>query len=321
MFHLYVTEETGGKGLKSWVQRPLRPFWRPFWLGFTYVTPVLVNLEILRRNGRGQVTNSRIVHAVSADPLGPFTRHDVVSAPPTTNPQILYDEDSGTFLLFHIRGSGVFHLLTSGSVDGPWKSTGFAIGTCNNPTAAFHPNRSLFVLCHDATFSLYRLDPDGARPAWRARSVAAPPIPTLVSRGPGADPRSNPGNCEDPFLFLDRHARFHVLAHCYTRDQYSLGEKSVFCAAHGFSETGEAGLWTWVGGRDAPYNWSSSVVGVPGRRSFSTKERPWALMGGAGRAVDEFRVLVNGVSPIGYNHGVDGMDWTYTLISPVGTGN
>jgi hypothetical protein len=44
-------------------------------------------------------------------------------------------------------------------------------------------------------------------------------------------------------------------------------------------------------------------------------------MGGAGRAVDEFRVLVNGVSPIGYNHGVDGMDWTYTLISPVGTDN
>ena len=42
MFHLYVTEETGGKGLKSWVRRPLRPFWRPFWLRFTYVTSVLV---------------------------------------------------------------------------------------------------------------------------------------------------------------------------------------------------------------------------------------------------------------------------------------
>jgi hypothetical protein len=24
------------------VRRPLRPFWRPFWLRFTYVTPVLV---------------------------------------------------------------------------------------------------------------------------------------------------------------------------------------------------------------------------------------------------------------------------------------
>jgi hypothetical protein len=24
------------------VRRPLRPFWRPLWLGFTYVTSVLV---------------------------------------------------------------------------------------------------------------------------------------------------------------------------------------------------------------------------------------------------------------------------------------
>jgi hypothetical protein len=43
---------------------------------------------------------------------------------------------------------------------------------------------------------MYRLDPNGTRPAWRA-ARAAPAIPTLVTRGPGADPRSNPGNCEE----------------------------------------------------------------------------------------------------------------------------
>lgn len=283
LFHLYVTEETGGKGLKSWI------------------------------------TNSQIIHAVSDNALGPYKKRDVVSAPPTTNPQILYDHDSGTFLLFHIRGSGTFQLFTSASVDGPWHTTSFAVGACNNPTAAFHPNRSLFLLCHDSTFSLHRLDPKGAEPAWRARTAAAPPIPTLVTRGPGADPRSNPGNCEDPFIFFDRYARFHVLAHCYTHDQYSLGDQNVFCSAHGFSETGEAATWTWVGGEDAPYNWTSPTASPPGVRSFSTKERPWALLGGVGRAVDEFRVLVNGVSPIGYDHGVAGSDWTYTLISPVGS--
>jgi hypothetical protein len=110
-----------------------------------------------------------------------------------------------------------------------------------------------------------------------------------------------------------------VLAHCYTHDQYSLGDQNVFCSAHGFSETGEAATWTWVGGEDAPYNWTSPTASPPGVRSFSTKERPWALLGGVGRAVDEFRVLVNGVSPIGYDHGVAGSDWTYTLISPVGS--
>ena len=53
-YHMYVTEETDGKGLNSWI------------------------------------TNSRIVHAVSDSPFGPFVRKDVVSPTPTTNPQILY---------------------------------------------------------------------------------------------------------------------------------------------------------------------------------------------------------------------------------------
>jgi hypothetical protein len=35
------------------VRRPLRPFGRPFWLRFTYVTSVSCQ-EILRRHGRGQ---------------------------------------------------------------------------------------------------------------------------------------------------------------------------------------------------------------------------------------------------------------------------
>ena len=201
-----------------------------------------------------------------------------------------------------MRGSGDFQLRTSHSVDGPWNLTRFAIGGCNNPTAAFHPNRSLFVLCHDSVFSLHRLDPDGTQPAWRAARTAAPAIPTLVSRGPGADPRSNPGNCEDPFIFFDRSGRFHVLAHCYTHDQYYPGEAGVFCSAHGFSETGEAATWTWVGGRDAPYDWTSPLQ-AGGTRTFSSKERPWALLGGPGRPVDEFRLLINGVSPIGYGRG------------------
>jgi hypothetical protein len=71
-------------------------------------------------------------------------------------------------------------------------------------------------------------------------------------------------------------------------------------------------------GRDAPYNWSSPTH-AGGTRTFSTKERPWALLGGHGRPIDEFRVLINGVSPIGYDHGVAGRDWTYTLMNPVGT--
>ena len=78
-YHLFVTEETDGKGLASWV------------------------------------SNSQIIRAVSRSPTGPFERREVVSKPPTTNPQLLYDERSKTFLLFHIRGSGAFQLFTSGA--------------------------------------------------------------------------------------------------------------------------------------------------------------------------------------------------------------
>jgi hypothetical protein len=52
LYHLYVTEETGGKGLNSWI------------------------------------SNSQIIHAVARSPLGPYEKKDVVSKPPTTNPQV-----------------------------------------------------------------------------------------------------------------------------------------------------------------------------------------------------------------------------------------
>lgn len=69
---------------------------------------------------------------------------------------------------------------------------------------------------------------------------------------------------------------------------------SAFCSAHGFSTTGEAGNWTWIGGGHAPYNFTSAVVGGGAERSFSTRERPWGLLGGLHG--DEWLALVNGVS-------------------------
>jgi hypothetical protein len=59
LYHLYVTEETDGKGLNSWI------------------------------------SNSQIIHAVATAPSGPYRRKGVVSTPPTTNPQILYDPTTG----------------------------------------------------------------------------------------------------------------------------------------------------------------------------------------------------------------------------------
>ena len=84
--------------------------------------------------------------------------------------------------------------------------------------------------------------------------------------------------------------------------------------------TGEAGNWTWIGGGDAPYNFTSQVQGGGPDRVFSTRERPWALLGG--QHGDEFLALVNGVSggfgkPGEYIKYIHGRDWTYTNIQPV----
>ena len=304
LYHLYVTEETGGRGLASWV------------------------------------TNSQIVHAVSQSPLGPYSKKDVVSPPPTTNPQVLYDPSSGTFLLFHIRGSGSFQLYVSASVDGPWTPHRFSLGGCNNPTAAFHPNGTLYVMCHDSQFSLYSFNATDGKPAWQG--AASAPTPTLTV----GKNKNVPGNCEDPFLYFDRHGRFHVIAHCYTCYWYPLPDRpgpsskyyppgkgsgclpgSAFCAGHGFSTTGAEGNWTWIGGGDAPYNFTSEAAQAQAdegaaatTRAFSTRERPWALLGGAHG--DDFIALVNGVSggygqPGDYIKYIDGKDWTYTNIQPV----
>ena len=84
LYHLFVTEETDGRGLASWI------------------------------------SNSQIVHAVAADPLGPYTKRAVVSKPPTTNPQILYDARYQRPQLrlrppfFNVMISGPFHVLSSG---------------------------------------------------------------------------------------------------------------------------------------------------------------------------------------------------------------
>jgi hypothetical protein len=72
-----------------------------------------------------------------------------------------------------------------------------------------------------------------------------------------------------------------------------------------------------VGGPEAPYNFTS-VAADGSVRAFSTRERPWGLLGGL--QGDNFEVLVNGVSPSmpEYNKFTKGQDWCYTNIQRVG---
>lgn len=73
-----------------------------------------------------------------------------------------------------------------------------------------------------------------------------------------------------------------------------------------------------MGGPQAPYNFTSSVVGN-GVRTFSTRERPWALMGGP--TGDDIVALINGVSPSmpTFDKFTPGRDWCFTNIQAVGS--
>ena len=137
------------------------------------------------------------------------------------------------------------------------------------------------------------------------------------------------------FLYFDRNGHFHVIAHCYTCYWYPSparpgeGEGSgqargscsgnVTCSGHGFSRSGAAGSGTWIGGEDAPYDFTS-VTSAGTVRAFSTRERPWGLLGGSHG--DQIVALVNGVSPAApqFVKYMKGRDWCYTNIQPTRAG-
>jgi hypothetical protein len=49
------------------------------------------------------------------------------------------------------NGSGHGQLLTASSPAGPWSFAQQTFPPCNNPTGAYHPNGTLYLLCHGGT--------------------------------------------------------------------------------------------------------------------------------------------------------------------------
>jgi hypothetical protein len=149
-YHMFVTEETGGCGLSYWA------------------------------------SNSQIVHATSKTLSGPYVKQAVVTTPATSNPQMVYNNRTNTYMLFYIGGAGSditgphqcrsetgtpgpwgippaadsTGLLTSKSPWGPWLPGHFI--DCNNPSPAIHPNGTLFVACHNGAILMTRQREDGS---------------------------------------------------------------------------------------------------------------------------------------------------------------
>eukprot|EP01064_Diplonema_japonicum_P014473 TRINITY_DN22122_c0_g1_i1.p1 TRINITY_DN22122_c0_g1~~TRINITY_DN22122_c0_g1_i1.p1 ORF type:complete len:365 (+),score=53.71 TRINITY_DN22122_c0_g1_i1:46-1140(+) len=286
-WHLHAAEMTNGCGLSSWGK------------------------------------NSRVIHAVSDNMTGPYSRQDVTLGAWAHNPQLAVDNHTGTptYLLFHI-GTGTHSgslencgentpepvaptvtsnvLHTASSPYGPWEPYNGLPGI-NNPSPFVFPNGTIVIT--GTSWNIYRAD------SWKGPWKKTP----IVWSGDGGQ-----GVWEDPFIFYDPvMSVWKMIAHVwpsYAPDQpacdhnYSLREAGFAYSFDGIH---------WVKSSTPPFD--NKVQHTDGSTTaLSTRERPKVIF------------AADGHTPIGLSNGVSanpepwgckdkpGVDWTYTLVVPIG---
>ena len=112
----------------------------------------------------------------------------------------------------------------SSSPDGPWLPATTSPGSCGMPSAAFHPNGTLFVICGNG-HAISRVVSPASTPVWEA--TWSPQVRLT--------PNGLQGNWEDPDLWFDKNGHFHILYHIYTLVHDYKIER---CSGHAWSRDG-----------------------------------------------------------------------------------
>ena len=222
-------------------------------------------------------TQSECVHAHSDAPGGPFSFIDISVKSECHGPTVVEDPATGELLMFHQGDSGWLHHAKSAS--GPWHS---ALGPqdCGMPSAAFHPNGTLYVVCGNGE-RIVMADGNWTSGMWRVVSAAN---------------WTRPKYWEDPTLWFDDRGNWHVIFHVYSLQPFSAhGEKY---SGHAYSTDGLA----WHFSKREPYNGTVDFTDgwMHWSKTFATRERPQLVFqprapGAQGRGSPIG--LVNGVSP------------------------
>jgi hypothetical protein len=257
--------------------------------------------------GWGQ--NSMCVHATSDDLTKPFDRVDVVLGAECHGPVAIRDPTDGAWLLFH-QGSGPAGSNSSSfmhyapSPAGPWAPTNATPpGDCGMPTAAFHPNGTLFLVCGNgdhvvSTPSRHGPFTDGVR----------------LPRGP---------RWEDPTLWFDKRKNVHIIFHVFSVAPFAAGDWST-ASGHAFSEDS----LVWHNSDVEPFN---GTVGFADgtSRTFATRERPQLLFSDAQRTTPSAITSAVSSQPVGTMCDscvqgacsqckvTPGRDWTFTIVQPL----
>ena len=257
-------------------------------------------------------TQSECTHARADDPAGPFTFHDVAVPAECHGPVVVMDPHSAELLMFHQGNSGWLH--HSKSTAGPWLSA-HGPKNCWMPTAAFHPNGTLYVICGNG----------------KRIVAAAGNWSSGVWRQVRGSNWSRPHNrWEDPSLWFDRRGHWHVLFHVYHLDPYAAHNEAY--SGHAYSKDG----LVWHFSESEPFNGTVSFEGGA-CQTFSTRERPQLVfshasgMQGDAPSSRTLIGLTSGVSPQPLGPWCDrciqgacsqckvtaGFDWTYTVFVPL----
>ncbi len=222
---------------------------------------------------------SRIVHATSRTPAGPFIRQAIALPTFAHNPQIIRATD-GMFLLFHIGASvkpacvpdcraggpsSTPHCQSKGhgtsiavaqSPYGPWERVDYVLPDFTNPSPYMFSNGTVLLAARKNGIHILRA------PHWRG------PYEHVL----------RVGEYEDPFLYRDKKGRFHMLSH--DRDDHSGGSQEFF-ADRGGHWSSVDGLSGWSGPVEA---YSTEVVWVDGVSApLNARQRPFLFFDPVGR--------------------------------------
>jgi hypothetical protein len=253
----------------------------------------------------GWGSQSECVHATSKTVDGPFVKESVALENECHGPVVIRD-NHGEWLMFH-QGSGPSGTNTSGFMHhsstptGPWSPAQTNPGACGMPTAAFHPNGTLFMVCHNGAELVSAAKWDGA---WM--KVVAPTF-------------HKPSGWEDPTLWFDRRGNFHVIFHVYALEPYAKHNERY--SGHAFSVNGI----DWTFSAAEPFN--GTVQFTDGSsQTFATRERPQLIFADKNRTTPTG--MTSSVSPQPLGPWCDqcqegacsqckvtpGRDWTYTIF-------
>jgi hypothetical protein len=279
----------------------------------------------------GWGSQSQCVHAVASSAAGPFTLDAVLVGTECHGPVALPDRARNRLLLFH-QGAGAppgntsaqSSFMHSAPLDAPFTSGAWLAApssrspsfSCGMPTAAFHPNGTLFMVCGNGNILVSAPSSDALSEEWRKISS-----PSWAS-GPGSH------GWEDPTLWFDRRGNWHVIFHVFSLTPYAAHHELY--SGHAFSQDGILWRWSTEPQFGAPFNGTQTFVAAP-TTTYATRERPQMVFASEKRTTPVGMTSSVSSQPVSpacntCHEGAcsqckitPGRDWTYTIYGPLRT--